>query len=227
MKFEDRIHAIARCPLFHRLDEDTREHLARYASSHIYEADRMIFQQGEPGGSLFLITWGAVRRSISTALGREFMLDVVGQDDLLGLLSFLDGSPYETACITLHRTQVLRINSSAMSPAFRTSIESCFTSALYAQLRMTTTLLGDMTMYPLEMRLARLLLRFDRRAQVRPVISSDKLHQGLLALMANATRPKVNKQLQQFGTLGAIRLEAGAVFITEAKILEKIAAKQN
>ena len=82
-------------------------------------------------------------------------------------------------------------------------------------------------MYPLEMRLARLLLRFDLRVQSRPIISSDKLHQWLLAMMANATRPKVNKQLQQFGTLGAIRLETGAVFITEATILEKIAAKQN
>jgi hypothetical protein len=35
---------------------------------------------------------------------------------------------------------VLRINSSAMSLAFRTSIESYFTSALYVQLRITTTI---------------------------------------------------------------------------------------
>ena len=80
-------------------------------------------------------------------------------------------------------------------------------------------------MYPLEIRLARLLLRLDRRARARPVLSPDRLHQGLLALMANATRHKVNEQLRRFDTLGAIRLKAGAVFITQEKILREIAAE--
>ena len=185
----------------------------------------MLFQQGQPGGSLFLIAWGAACLSVSTALGREFMIDIAGQGDLLGLLSFFDGGKQEAACTTLQRTQVLCISSSGISPVFRKNIESHFTSALYTQLRMTTALLQDMTMYPLETRLARLLLRLDRRARTRPVLAPDKLHQGLLALMANATRPKVNAQLQRFDMLGAIRLKAGAVFIVQEEILEKIAAE--
>lgn len=185
----------------------------------------MLFQQDHRSGFLFLITWGAVRLSVSAPSGREFMLDIAGQGDLLGLLSFLDGSEQEATCTTLHKTQVLCINSSGISPVFKKNIESYFTSALYAQLRMTTTLLQEMTMYPLEIRLARLLLRLDRRARARPVLSPDRLHQGLLALMANATRPKVNEQLRRFDTLGAIRLKAGAVFITQEKILKEIAAE--
>src|SRR5688500_9465362 len=101
----------------------------------------MLFQQGQPSSSLLLIAWGVVRLSVSTALGREFMMDIAGQGDLLGLLSFFDGGEQEAACITLQRTQVLRINNSSISPIFKKNIESHFTSALYTQLRMTTALL--------------------------------------------------------------------------------------
>lgn len=225
MKLEDRVNAIARCSLLDKLDEHMTEQLAALASCHTYEAGQLIFQQGQAGDYLFLITWGVVRRTITTTSGREFMLDIVGQGDLLGLLSFFDGGERETACIALHRTQVLRINYAAMSPPLKISIAPHFNSPLYVQLRTTIKLLGEMTMFPLETRLARLLLRLDRRNQVRPVLSSDRLHQGLLALMVNASRSKVNEQLQRFNTLGAIRLEAGAVFVSQSEILEKIAAE--
>ena len=88
MKLEDRVNAIARCSMLSKLDKNMREHLAHHTSCHIYEAAQMIFQQGETGGHLHLITWGVVRRTITRSSGREFILDVVGQGDLLGLLSF-------------------------------------------------------------------------------------------------------------------------------------------
>ena len=56
-----------------------------------YDGDKL-FRQGEKGGSLYIIKEGEVEISVqSEKTGRSTVVAVKGKNDVLGLLSFLDG----------------------------------------------------------------------------------------------------------------------------------------
>ena len=76
--------------LFKGLPPDAAEHLSEVAERRQVPRGDVVFRQGEPGASMYVILRGKVRVTRPAGLGRENLLTLLGPGDLLGELTLFD-----------------------------------------------------------------------------------------------------------------------------------------
>jgi len=86
-------------PLFEGLSDDERVALVRGLKLRTFEPGDVILTEGEAGGSLFLLTAGAVKVFVRNPAGHNLPLDSLGEGDFFGEISTLSGRP-RTATVT-------------------------------------------------------------------------------------------------------------------------------
>ena len=82
--------------LLDALEPDERVKLAAFARKEIYKADEVVFRKGDPGHSMMMIVRGRIKISSSSAEGKEVVLAVLGEAELLGKMAVLEGKPRST-----------------------------------------------------------------------------------------------------------------------------------
>ena len=87
-------------PFFALLDETERAALANNVDEKRITKGTTIFQQNDPGGSLFIVRSGAVEIWIKKTTGEKMVLETARIGDFFGEISLLDGGP-RTACATV------------------------------------------------------------------------------------------------------------------------------
>ncbi len=83
-------------PLFKDLDEDGMRVVCSVTLERTFAPDEILFRQGDPGASMFIVARGAVAivRERSAADGDETeLLDILGGGDILGEMALLTGAP--------------------------------------------------------------------------------------------------------------------------------------
>ena len=79
--------------LFAELPDEDLEALASSLRTRRYARGQVIFLQGDPGSSLFIIASGRVRIGVSSPEGKDLVLRSLGPRDFFGELALLDGEP--------------------------------------------------------------------------------------------------------------------------------------
>jgi CRP-like cAMP-binding protein len=115
----DRIATIIHAaPIGGYLGRHGSEVLARFADKEITLADGdFLFRKGEYAQTFYIVTSGQlafVREP--TKNRRQIVLHVLDAGDLVGELSFIDGSKYTVSCAALGSASVLSFNVGDMSP---------------------------------------------------------------------------------------------------------------
>ncbi len=87
-------------PFFALLDETERAALANNVDEKRITKGTTIFQQNDPGGSLFIVRSGTVEIWIKKTTGEKMVLETAHGGDFFGEISLLDGGP-RTACATV------------------------------------------------------------------------------------------------------------------------------
>jgi len=87
-------------PFFALLDETERAALANHVDEKRMKQGTQIFQQNDPGGSLFIVRSGTVEIWIKKTTGEKMVLETARGGDFFGEISLLDGGP-RTACATV------------------------------------------------------------------------------------------------------------------------------
>lgn len=98
---------LAEVPLFKPLDESERSDLARVLDKRTYAADETIFNYGEPGDSLYIVSSGKVELLIKDTTGAKIVLTVCDVNDLFGELSLFDGGARTATAVALEEVEVL------------------------------------------------------------------------------------------------------------------------
>ena len=204
---EERFAAVAKCSLFHGLDRLAQERIAVLATSRRYPPGSTLFSRGEAGGPLLLIESGMVCLSLFSDEGKELVVDIAGRGDTVGELSFADGDRRETSCIALESVRVVSIARHGLPMSVESNLNDYLSALLYRRLRETVVLIEELALCSLEARLIRRLQHFDKRTSVR----LSRLGQGVLAMLVNASRPKLNRQLHRLQKVGVIDLNKGAI----------------
>lgn len=83
---------LARVPLFEKLGTEDLEWIARATHTRIFAAGDHLFEIGEPGRSLFIVTAGTVQ-VLHPNPSDGFQLARVGSGEFLGEMALLDDSP--------------------------------------------------------------------------------------------------------------------------------------
>ena len=216
---------LARVPLFAGFSSREVGALASLTRSRRYPKGSIIFHQGDPGTTLYVIEAGEVKLAVTSDRGKEVTLALLGQGAFFGELSLLDGGPRSANAIarvdcklgTLDREPLLRF----LAEHPRACSSLLFVMA--RRLRRTTDQLQDAVFFDIPDRLAKVLLRFTDTKNQSPdgVLGAPKLNQEELAKLVGGTRESVNKCLRAFSRQGLIRCRRGMVAVLEPEELRK------
>lgn len=217
MTLQNTVEALGRFAVFARVDPETLTELARMSHTRRWTAGQVLFQRGDSGDSFFAITSGQVRLSLLTPSGRELVLKVLGQGDVLGEFAVIDGDPRSTdatalgavTAIVVSRERFLKVAQA------RPDLPLAFARYLCSLLRATNFQMESIALYDLQNRLIRFLLMSVRQTygDAPPEIARIELgmNQTDLAAVLGASRPRLNNALQDLIGAGAIRREGNSV----------------
>lgn len=219
---------LGRFPVFAGVAQETLAELARSALTQRWTAGQGLFQRGDTGDRLFAITSGQVRLSLVTPAGRELVLKVLGPGDVLGEFAVIDGQPRSTDASALGTvTAVVVTRERFLQVAkLRPDLPMAFARYLCSMLRATNFQMESIALYDLQTRLIRFLLMSVRQAHGDAPPTMARIDVGMsqtdLAAVLGATRPRINKALQDLIGSGAIRRD-GSALICDLPRLEAMA----
>lgn len=186
----------------------------------------VIFDEGEPGDRLYIITSGKVKLARHAADGRENLLTVMGPSDMFGELSIFDPGPRTSSAICVTEVHVATMNSELLHKwiAEHPEISEQLLRVLARRLRRTNSALADLIFTDVPGRVAKTLLQLANRfgtQEAGALRVNHDLTQEEIAQLVGASRETVNKALATFAQRGWIRLEGKSVLIVDTEHLAR------
>ena len=217
---------LRRTPLFATLDQDAAASLR--ASMNEIELARgdLLFHEGDPGDSLYVVLRGKIKLGRTSGDGRENLVAVLGPGEMFGELSLFDPGPRSAGATALVDSTLLGLSSDELTPwlASRPEVARALLRAIARRLRRTNDSMSDLVFSDVPGRVAKALLdlsaRFGTPAEDGIHVAHD-MTQEELAQLVGASRETVNKALADFAGRGWLRLEARAVVLTNVERLSQ------
>ena len=217
---------VRKAPLFTALADDSATALkARMVEVRVSKG-QVLFNEGDSGDRLYIVTDGKIKLGIKSIDGRENLLAVLGPGEMFGELSLFDPSPRTATATALTDAKLLGLGQEDLNLwlAEHPEVAKHLLRALAQRLRRTWEAVGDLVFSDVPGRVAKALSELAQKFGTR---NDDGLHvahdltQEELAQLVGASRETVNKALADFATRGWVRLEARAVVILDEDRLNK------
>jgi CRP/FNR family cyclic AMP-dependent transcriptional regulator len=190
--------------MFAPLGPDALDALSAAAQTRKWRTGETVFLRGDAGDWLLAIEAGRIRVGLTTLAGRELVLRQAVAGEILGELALFDAEARSADAVAAEPT-VGHILSRASFRAIATEhpgLNEAALAHLSAMLRDTTGLLESIALYQLRARVARFFLFALTQLNGEDIPEGAAIQlsvsQGELATMLGASRPKVNRVLQDF-----------------------------
>ena len=182
----------------------------------------ILFSQGDPGNSFYVIERGEIEISVHSFDGRKLALDVLRDGEVFGEIALFGGNRTATAT-ALSDCVLRRIRRSDVLSALRRESDLAldFIDVLCARLRAVSAKIEERFFLPVPVRLANRLLHLDAKL-ARPD-GTLMVSQSELADFVGATRESTAKTLALWRSNNWIALSRGAVRIVDRAALESLA----
>jgi CRP/FNR family transcriptional regulator, cyclic AMP receptor protein len=206
--------------LLAKLPEEMRVSLAQKGTEHTLDKGDLLFQQGDPSDSLFVVLDGQVAVATRSNDGRESLVAVFEPGGLFGDMGMFDGEPRSADARALDDSRVLGIPYTDVRAALEARPELLWVVArvLAQRLRATDEALADAVFLDVPARTAKRLLELagDSDAVDVPMTQED------LAGLVGASRERVNKALSLFLRVGWLEQRGRGSY----RILDRAALEQ-
>ncbi len=215
-----------RAPLFAALDDEAGSALLSGMSTVRMERGDVLFREGDPGDTLYVIGEGKVKLGRTSPDGRENLIAILGPGEMFGELSLFDPGPRTMTATAVAEVQLMGLGNESLTGLLsgRPEVSKALLAALAQRLRRTNEHLADLVFTDVPGRVAKALLdlatRFGRPVENGVMVSHD-LTQEELAQLVGASRETVNKALADFASRGWLRLEARAVLLMDVERLQR------
>jgi CRP/FNR family cyclic AMP-dependent transcriptional regulator len=223
--------SLRNCSLFAHADASTLETVARTLRRRRFKRNGVIFHQGDPGDSLFIVESGRVKVVVLSSEGAEdAIIATLGPGMFFGELALLDGAAHSASAIAVEPSETLILDRESFDrlmdtqPKFRRAI----LAALATELRRLTSHVEELQFMDLLGRLATRIVRMAEEAQPgarRDVRLDWPFNQSELAGMIGGARPSINRLLQGLIADGLIRFEGDVLVIPDLDALALTASR--
>jgi CRP-like cAMP-binding protein len=193
--------------------------LTKYSVGRVregYQADELVFSQGDVADEVFYIESGKVKLSVVSKRGKAAVVAIMPEASFFGE-NCLAGQPLRMSTASaVQRTTVFRVTKQVMATLLNQEpkfAKHFLAHLLSRSIRMEADLV-DHLFNSSEKRLARLLLllaHYGEESKPTPLIA--KISQDTLALMIGTTRSRVSCFLNQFRKSGFIDYGEGGMHI--------------
>ncbi len=221
---------LARSALFSTLAPADLDRILGLARTRRLAADQVLFQKGDPAGSIYAIVRGRVRVVSTSEDGKEVVLRMLGAGDVFGELGLLQGGLRTAGVIAAEPCELLSIERreflALLARDARVPVQ--LLAVLATRIAELTDQLSDFVFHGLPVRLSKRLIELaDAYGRETPegVRIESKLSQQDLANLVGTSRESVNKQLRAWEHHGWIRLERGGVTLIHREKLEELAGE--
>jgi CRP-like cAMP-binding protein len=217
---------LQKTPLFSALDEESAHALQKSMVLQSIKKGNTLFQEGDAGDRLYVVTEGKIKLSHASGDGRESVLMVLGPGDMFGELSLFDPGPRTATAVAVTDSQVLGLGNTDLNPwlAGRPEVAQKLLQALAHRLRRTNEAMSDLVFADVPGRVAKALLelgeKFGSKTEAGVYVNHD-LTQEELAQLVGASRETVNKALADFVSRGWLKLETRSVELLDLERLSK------
>jgi CRP/FNR family transcriptional regulator, cyclic AMP receptor protein len=211
-------------PFFSSLPRASTEQLASYFTKRSVQRGTTIFRKGDAGTELIAILSGSIRISSPAADGREAVLNVIREGEILGEIALLDGRPRTADAIAMSDCELMAIERREFIGFLRKQPEFAFKliEILCARLRRTSEQVEDLMFLDLPARLAKAIMRLADDTG-GPWPRKISLTQRELSQLIGVSRESTNKQLRFWAQTGWIRLERGSIVVIKPDALANVA----
>ena len=170
----------------------------------------MIFAQGAPTDALFVIQHGTVKLSVKSQTGKEAILDILSDEDLVGEDSLAGKSSRTVSATAMTDCSLLRIEKKVMMLALtrRVKLANIYWAYLLARNIRYQQDLVDQRCNPSEKRLGRTLLllaHYDGHGTSEATV--PEVNHDTLAAMVGTTRSRICFFMKRFEESGFIHYE--------------------
>ncbi len=217
---------LRQAPLFSGLDDDAAGALEASMSPLSLKRGEVLFNEGDDGNQLYVVTEGKIKLGRTSPDGRENLLAILGPGQMFGELSFFYPGPRSATATSVTDVTVQSLSHEALTPVLSSHAEVALAllNQLAGRLRRTNEVVGDLVFSDVPGRVAKALLdlasRFGRKAEDGVHVNHD-LTQEELAQLVGASRETVNKALADFASRGWLRLEPRSVVILDLERLQR------
>lgn len=200
-----------------------REMMTRAATALTLADGETLFEQGDVGDSLYVVTGGAIELSVLSREGKKLALDVMRPGDLFGEIALFDPSTRTAGAIALGETSLLSVGNTDLQREIKSDPQLAIDLVRMAgqRMRLMSRQLSEQVFLPLPSRLARKILHLtahDKKDHPKLTMS-----QADLAEFAGATREVVSKTLSSWETSGFIQKKRGGMQVVDREALKTIA----
>ena len=217
---------LAQSGLFQGLSDEAVEPVVSRLEMLTLPRGRVIFNEGEPGDSLYIVLSGKIKLSRRAPDGRENVLAVMGPSDQFGELSVFDPGPRTATATAVTDVKLARMPQSVLRPWLEAhpEIGERLLHVLARRLRRTNDALADLIFTDVPGRVAKNLLQMAGRFGTRDggvLRVTHDLTQEELAQLVGASRETVNKALADFASRAWLRLDGKSVIILDPERLAR------
>jgi CRP/FNR family cyclic AMP-dependent transcriptional regulator len=219
--------ALQRSDLFASLPVAELEDLAQCLRRRHYARGQVLFTQGDPGSTLYLVESGRVNMVASSDEGKELVVNSLGAGESFGEMALLTGDPRSTDAVVVEPGYLLQLGRDDFVKCMhrRPDVSVEMMANLARKLRQTTQQAFDVAFLDVPARLARRLLDMAAShgapAGDGAIRIETKVTQSELASLIGATRESVNKWLRYYQRHGLLRSERGVVTLLDPEALRR------
>jgi CRP-like cAMP-binding protein len=213
---------LRRIPLFEKVDDAALQLFARVAHVKRVPRHSYLFYQDDEGDAAFVIRSGALAIVLTTADGRELVINELRAGECVGELALLTDSPRSASAVAQLDTEVIRLPRAEFLAELERQprLMRQILEITAQRLRASAEREGALAFLDAPARLARVLLDLDRAASDKGFIT---LSQDALAQHIGVARQTTAKILGQWRRAGWILTGRGKLVILDSAALRRIA----
>jgi CRP/FNR family transcriptional regulator, cyclic AMP receptor protein len=233
------VELLAKTRMFGSLSQEILGQVYRQMRPIKFNSGQLIFERGDPGRDIYLVTAGRVRISVLTADGRELSFGHPGSGEIFGEVAALDGGPRTPNATALTKVETMALSRSAFGTLLEThpALGKAAIAFTCSRLREADLHFESVALQKIEARVARFLLilaqqQYGQKNGAKPAAAKGPvppitlgLSQGELGLYLGASRPKINAALKLLEANEAITRE-GERIVCDCIALAAIAAEE-
>ena len=122
---------VKKTPLFASLDEETAMRLVDSMTPTRLARGESVFEEGDPGDSLYVIVTGKMKLARTSGDGRESLLSVLGPGEMFGELSLFDPGPRLTSARAVSEAELISLGNADLRNFLQQHPEVAMTISLH------------------------------------------------------------------------------------------------
>lgn len=215
--------------LFSSFTDADLDKVLTLASEKNYRHKQEIFHKGQAGQSLIAVLEGRVKISISSAEGKEILLEVIEAGNIFGEIALIDGRERSADATAIGNSTLLLIRRQDFLGFLeqQPKLAVQLLTVLCKKLRDTNDTVERVGLLQAPARLASLILKLadtQGNTKSQPLRVTVPFSQGEIGNLIGTTRETVNRLFRSWQDDGLLQIDHQQITILQFNVLKDIAA---